>query len=190
MMDNFAIVNKLKEELTDGIKKQIDNVSTDINYHPDYKKSTRGEKSKQYELFDHRENLQSIIEGVALIAKNLIKDRKIDVPIDKLELTNAWSVNGQKGSYHLLHRHKNYKNNSSDPIEATGLSIVIYLAVPEKDIENPGQFYFILHNKNGVKPKQIMPEKGTIVIMPNNVWHGAEPQGEGLRQTLNLEYTW
>ena len=70
------------------------------------------------------------------------------------------------------------------------LSIVIYLAVPEKDIENPGQFYFILHNKNGVKPKQIMPEKGTIVIMPNNVWHGAEPQGEGLRQTLNLEYTW
>ena len=190
MMDNFAIVNKLKEELTDGIKKQIDNLTSNINYYSDYKKSTRGENSKQYDLYDHRSNLESIIDGTAMMVKKLLKDRKIDVPLDNLKFFNAWSVYGQKGSYHLLHRHKNHKNNSNDPIKATGLSIVIYLAVPEKDIENPGQFYFILHDKNGVKPHQITPEKGTIIIVPNNVWHGAEPQGEGLRQTLNLEYTW
>ena len=133
-------------------------------------RSSRGEKSIQYNLFNYIENFK---EAINLVVDNLSKNKKY-------KLLSAWTVIGEEDSYHLVHKHNGYKNH---------IATVLYLKVPKKQFHKSGDFYYFFKDKNGnIKKETISPEVGSLIVMPINTYHGAYPQGEGIRQTLNLDF--
>tara|TARA_R100001463_G_scaffold21796_1_gene52365 strand:+ start:52 stop:528 length:477 start_codon:yes stop_codon:yes gene_type:complete len=122
--------------------------------------STKGKNSKQFFLDDFSK-LEKISNDIQFFLNK------------KLKLIRAWTVYGRKGSYHTIHRH----NEKHYPHLAT----VIYLKVPKKE---PGDFTYILNEGYDF----ITPKEGDIFIFPIHIIHGTYPQGEGLRQTLNLDF--
>lgn len=92
----------------------------------------------------------------------------------KLELKNAWTVYGQEGTYHQIHRH----SESSD-------FICTVLFLDTSGVSSPnGDFYAVLNND----VYQYSPTKGDILIFSSDVCHGTYPQVKGLRHTLNLDF--
>ena len=87
-----------------------------------------------------------------------------------------WSVYGRENGYHTFHVH----NNKKLPHIAT----VTYLDTPKPDEQRGGEFYGLLDNKYF----EIKPEIGTFIVVSINVFHGAYPQGKGLRRTINLDF--
>jgi hypothetical protein len=164
----FHQVN-LNSFLIDEYKKIIKIAISDTN--PDLSDIKSTQHGFQYNLFN-KKNLE-IINPIILNVSNQICST---LNIFNLNISSAWTVLGEKGTYHTLHRH-----NLNDDI-----STVLYLEVPNiKFPDADGCFYFF----NGEEVQEIIPKKGDLLIFPATLFHGSYPQGEGLRQTLNLDFS-
>jgi len=170
---DWLIIKNLKiPKLEKEINKHILNLrKIDVS-----ERSTRGNQSKQYNLFEFLKN-----KNIKSIKKTIINsfNQRFNNKIN-LNLLNAWTVLGQKGSYHILHRH-----NSCENIH---IASVLYLNVPKKSSNEEGCFYFCFRQKNEIVPYYHKPKKGDLLIFPIWLWHGSYPQNKGLRQTLNLDF--
>jgi len=120
----------------------------------------------QYLLF---EQIAGLTEVVQLIQAKILKYLHL-----KTTVASAWTVLGEKGGYHVCHKH-----NDTDDI-----STVLYLAVPEETNNKQGAIYFFAENNLNVH----IPKVGELLIFPVTMHHGTYPQGEGLRQTLNIDF--
>ena len=98
---------------------------------------------------------------------------------NNIEVKSVWTVYGQKGMYHRLHNHK-----SHDTYHQADYACLIYLNLPQ-DISENGLFFYINENQEEIS---IVPNIHEALIFPYHVYHGTYPQGEGLRQTLNIEF--
>ena len=114
--------------------------------------------------------IDTVIETVKdIVVHSLILDRT------KLHLASAWTVYGEKGAYHTMHRH-----NDNDDI-----CTVIYLDVePEPVPHKHGTFIYWYENKLHL----FGPEIGDVLIFPAKTWHGTYPQTADKRHTLNLDF--
>jgi hypothetical protein len=137
-------------------------------------KSTRGFLSQQYDLFDNKEKFNVVVEEI----KNQLK--KINKDMD-YNLVAAWTVIGKENSYHTVHRHNEANLNH--------IATVLYLNVPESNMHQSGDFYYLVNdNNNNISCETITPKKGTLIIMPIDLLHGSYPQSKGTRQTLNMDF--
>jgi hypothetical protein len=170
--DDWLIVDFLNETLN------IKNIVSDVIKNKDpislNNKSTVGEESKQY-------NLDNILNQEIV---NIIKDRvifnlkKIDIEVS-LSLKSAWTVLGNKNSYHVLHKHNKKINH---------ISTILYLAAPDFSEKEKGNFYCVLKEKDEIEYYSHSPKIGDMLIFPVWLWHGTYPQENGLRQSLNLDF--
>ena len=140
-------------------------------------RSTKGEKSIQYNFYGDKTKLASYFINY------IKKIENINHVVNANDVTGAWIVEGKKGSYHRLHNHS---LNKKDSEYSNGLSCVLYLDVPD---DEQSEFYFLLHKGNNIECKSIQPDKGDLIIMPKSVFHGVYPQtSDGLRRTLNIDF--
>ena len=102
----------------------------------------------------------------------------------KLHACSAWTVSGEEGSFHTIHEH--------GPMN---ICSVTYLQVPKNQIPPYGQIFFVLdaspYNPLSTPSSRILhltPQEGMIVIFPSWILHGVYPQGQGTRQTLNIDF--
>lgn len=138
-------------------------------------KSTQGINSSQIELIDIDQLSKLFLEAM----KNLIKT-------DNLKPTSCWSVSGEEGSYHRIHKH--IPPNGEDAEKTNRISTVLYLDVPSKTKIADGDFYFVVKEKNEINSYSIEPQVGDFLVMSANVLHGTYPQSKGLRRTLNMDF--
>ena len=168
------------------IKDTINNAIKDLNKEDLENLSTRGKYSKQYvlkDLFLNEENFKFILENCNKVITEEFKKRNGTEPL--ISLNNAWTVLGDKHSFHTMHKHKNTPQNI--------ISTVIYLTVPPKDVNDPelvdmGNFYYILNKHNRLLYYSHYPKASDFFIFPSWIWHGSYPQVKGTRQTLNLDF--
>jgi hypothetical protein len=138
-------------------------------------KSTQGINSFQIELTNIDE-----------LSKLFLKAMKGVIEINNLKPTSCWSVSGDEGSYHRIHRHLPFKGEN---VEKTNrISTVLYLDVPSKTKIADGDFYFVIKENNEIKSYSIEPKVGDFIVMSANVFHGTYPQSKGLRRTLNMDF--
>lgn len=165
-LDNLPISN-IKEVVNNIVK----NLSTsEIEENDLHLKSVsiKGVDKKQINLLDYKDKLSEVIKAVAdKVKKNFNLDYE-------LELDNCWTVISNEGSYHELHQHNEQSNNK--------FSTNLYLELP-KD-ENVGDYYFVEDNKT----YKVKPEIGMLLMVPIHLLHGTYPQGNGVRQTLNIDF--
>lgn len=179
-MKDWIIENKVE---LGTIKAAIDNITSKKLPIDIAGLSAKGTNSKQYNLNDNKEDLGKVLEYLIYCVKNLIDNnltdhRKKGLGINELIPHNIWTVYGDEGSYHTLHNH-----HINEDIK---LSMVLYLSIPEED----GMFYCVgRDNKCKNLIRHIIPQVGTILIFPSNLLHGAYPQGKGLRQTFNIDFS-
>lgn len=121
-----------------------------------------------------------------VIQKYLVHYGKFPFDWYKLSMRSAWTVTGNKGSYHTPHEHgRDY------------ISSVIYTEVPNKEpTPDNGGIYFVLHADTysqiyHPEPRlaSFIPEEGMILIFPSWIIHGTLPQGDGIRTTVNFDLT-
>ena len=140
--------------------------------------STKGYKSQQFTL---RYNFKDITE---ITSKVITELKKFDVLQNK-ELTPlmAWTVYGEHGGYHKVHNHVGEEGKLNH------ITAILYLNTPEKiGVEMKGEFYYFLLDKDKIKYHELQPEKGMMIVTPTSTFHGAYPQPEGLRHTLNFDF--
>lgn len=168
-----------KFETTDKFKTVVDKLvnNTDpINF---LTKSTRGEKSRQYDLlkfFNLEENFTCMVNQVKQKTFECLKNNFTDNKIKNLKVINCWVVYGEKGSYHIVHRHNNPN--------VQHIATVTYLKIPVLKKDREGNFFYIFNDE----VYEFSPVESQIVIMPIWLLHGTYPQPEGLRQTLNIDF--
>jgi len=149
----------IDDELTDQIKLLIDNLISSCSSPSWYKSTVNG---KDYVLMQKEKELSFIVS----IYENILNL--------KLKLQNAWTIYGEEGTYHTIHRHSQ---------ESKYICTVLFLDTSGVSTPN-GDFYAVVHNQ----PYQYSPKKGDLLIFSSDVCHGTYPQSKGLRQTLNLDF--
>ena len=159
-------INKIKILLDDTIR-----TLKPINLR-DEKRSTKGKGSIQY-MLDVDKN-KKIIDIISKHTKKILEN--FNYKNLTLKPLSMWSVYGQENGYHTFHAHNNK--------ELPHLATVTYLDTAEPDEQRGGEFYGLLDNKYF----EIKPEVGTFIVLGINVFHGAYPQGKGLRRTINLDF--
>jgi hypothetical protein len=171
--EDWLLINVLNiDEIENKVKEMI-KIEKPISLD---EKSTKGEKSKQYMLYDYFKDNEVLNNIKEEILKNL---NYINIR-GELILKSAWTVFGYKGSYHTVHRHNNKINH---------ISTVFYLNVPKTMQKSQnGNFYCFLNKENNIEYFSYRPKKGDLIIMPVWILHGVYPQEKGLRQTLNLDF--
>jgi len=144
------------------------------------KKSTEGSKSKQYDLFEIFKNDPTLYYIIEELKKHIVEYliSRINYKYD-LNFISAWTVIGKRGSYHTVHKH-----NDKIPHIAT----VLYLDTPKNRVNYEGVFYFFINSNNNIKYYEIIPKTNDFIIMPIWIHHGVYPQGNGNRQTLNVDF--
>ena len=171
-MNDWLIIDKIEIEL---IKKFVITNINKSNKIDLKSKSTVGKKSKQYNLLNKVKNT-SLEEKIKTKIKKLLKIS------DGLEILNAWTVIGEKGSYHKLHNH--FSN-----LDKNIICSVIYLETPEKkDNENVNFYCAYMDKYKQVQYFSHKPEVGDIIVFPSWLLHGVYPQDKGLRQSLNIDF--
>ncbi len=120
------------------------------------------------------------------VSKSLVHHGLLPSQWNGITANRAWTVIGEEGSYHTIHDHG-----------PNSVCSVTYIEVPEqnKNDDKAGQIYFVLqsdpyHPLAPVKHKvlHVAPKPGMIVIFPSWILHGVYPQGQGIRQTLNVDF--
>jgi hypothetical protein len=166
----------VKTNNADHIKTKIDSVikSNNIKSSVEYK-STKGENSYQFDLFQYTDQFQDVIDSIKNVTMHSLNKFNNDRLTD-LSIVSSWSVYGDRGSYHTIHRHNDITHNH--------VCTVLYLSTSEYDTNNPGSFFAIVNND--VVTHQ--PSVGDLLIFPVNLLHGTYPQGNGLRQTLSNDF--
>ena len=177
---DWLIINNID---ISSIKKEINSIIK--NLIPESLKgvTTHGENSKQYDLTNH-------IKSSLIV--NKIENKIIECLFNKfkykfnLSLISSWTVLGQEHGYHTLHKH-NY-----DKDKPLHVASVIYLDVPKtlekEDLKETNNFYCLFNNNNDIKYYSHNPKIGDLMVFPVWLWHGAYPQGKGMRQTLNMDF--
>jgi|TARA_R100000081_G_C4752883_1_gene135397 hypothetical protein len=155
----YLLERFISEEETDKIKTLVNSIAPDCPW-PNWYSSTV--KGTDYHLMDKSDELCDIIPMYEAIMER------------KLRLRNAWTVYGQEGSYHLIHRHH---------FSADFICTVLFLDTSGISTPN-GDFYAVLNND----VYQYSPQKGDLLIFSSDVCHGTYPQVKGLRHTLNLDF--
>jgi len=155
----YLIEKYISDKLTDNIKSIVDEL-TKTCAEPSWKKSTV--KGKDFVLIEKKKELRSIVE----IYERLLSKQ--------LDLHNAWTVYGEEGTYHTLHRHS---------IVPDFICTVLFLETQGVSAPN-GDFYAVLNNEG----YQFTPRKGDILFFSSDVFHGTYPQVKGLRHTLNMDF--
>ena len=154
-------------DLTDNYKKIIDDIIVhDIPIDITYKSTQYG---IQYELFREK-----YFEQLNPITSKIKEKIYSELRVKNLKLCSAWTVLGKRGTYHTCHRH----NTNTD------ISSVLYLESPDSNFPS-GAFYFFADEK----VYDFQPKKGDLIIFPVTMFHGSYPQGDGLRQTLNMDFS-
>lgn len=162
--------------------------------------STTGKNAEQYWLVDKKSSFfisdskfYKFEEEYKSQILNRIKaadlfDEKRKENID-LEHINAWSVIGEENSYHTMHCHNDGLFD--------GISTLVYLEVPETNVEDEPENNLFLATHVGPKNPfyyentpslNINPEVGKLLIFPDWILHGTYPQTKGIRQTFNSDY--
>ena len=183
---DWILVEKINMDDVLFLKKSVSTLVRNFNIEScKHNKSTKGENAKQYDLFnylhDPRYGIQLLNKIKFEIQKSLVRENKMDTH-KQLNLKSAWTVLGYENSFHTIHRHNQRACNH--------IATIIYLSVPEVvDSIRSGAFYAILQDSDKENFNFIhFPKVGDILIFPNWVYHGTEPQAIGLRQTLNLDF--
>ena len=195
--NNWLIEDKLDNELLNDIKNFFDK-NLEFLYSDKEGYSTTGKNAEQYwieklgkkpfyyknkEYEDIERRFRKGIHG-RLKSASLLKSDDI-----QLRQSTAWTVIGKEGSYHTIHTH-------SDGIIG-GVSVVLYLNVPESEDENKSNSIFlVLHtdpSSDFLRSScdniiHVKPEVGKVLIFPYNIPHGTYPQTKGIRQTFNVDY--
>ena len=186
----FSKINNILD-VKEQVNKTITNLKkVDVKY-----KSTKGDLSEQYDLFDsflYDKNFLFILDKIKPFVINSVTEKKFIENIKDLKLINAWTVLGYKNSWHEIHNHceYGYQENPLKKLKKNQISVVLYINVDKKSVKenNKGSFYFIINNNNDLEYYTIKPETGKIIVFPVWLFHGTYPQGNGLRQTLNLDF--
>lgn len=197
--DFWIIEDYLDVNLVEKIKLIIqDNLNNLYKNKEGY--STTGKNSEQYWLIRQEDNLyvnDSRFYDFKKEYKNQVLNRikaadlfdekkKEDIDLNN---NNAWSVIGEENSYHTIHCHN---EGSFD-----GISTLVYLEVPETNVEDEPENNLFLATHVGPKNPyyyenapylNINPEVGKLLIFPDWVLHGTYPQTKGIRQTFNIGY--
>lgn len=198
--DNWLIEDQLDEKLVSKIDALVNaNLDNFLKSKKNY--SIFGENAEQYWLtkIDSKfffkdqsfEDVKKLFKDEVLSRLKVSNILSKDVE-EKINLTdtNTWTVLGEKNSYHVAHNHS--------PVLSFGISTVLYLKVPETNIEEePDNNLFLILNSdlqnryynNSGNIVNINPEIGKLVIFPSWLIHGTYPQTEGTRQTFNQEYS-
>ena len=163
------IMALFKIENVDEYKTLIGNLIVEENLE-DISKEYTTKYGVQYNLY-HSERAREALTPLTNVIIEKIK--QVSNQIKKVELIASWTCIGKKGTYHTAHKH-----NTNDDLVA-----VLYLACPEATYPD-GAIYFIENNE----VYRHMPETGDLLIFPATTIHGTYPQGEGLRQTLNMDF--
>lgn len=155
----YLLERFISEEETNNIKTLIDNISKECPW-PNWYTSTV--KGNDFHLMEKKNELCGIINIYETVLEK------------KLEIQNAWTVYGQEGSFHQIHRH-----------HANPSFICTVLFLETQGVSTPnGDFYAVLNNE----VYQYSPCKGDMLIFSSDVCHGTYPQVKGLRQTLNIDF--
>lgn len=162
---NFSLDCDIKETVENLVKQS--EIYTDVI-------STTGKNSEQYFLDTYQSNVQ-LKEFLEKLKSKLVEFDLLKIN-RRIEILGCWTIYGYKGTFHKLHRHNN-------DFESVDMSLVYYMDVPEYDKYNPGTFYAIVNNE----PYEYQPNKNDVLLFPVSVLHGTYPQGEGLRQSLNMD---
>jgi hypothetical protein len=168
LIENMKI-EKIKNQIKQKIKKQI---PIDLK-----EKSTKGIKSKQYELFNNF--LLKDNSNIVKYVKDSIKN-SINKNFNKnytLKLISAWTILGKENGYHTMHKHNDKEKNH--------ISSILYLNVPKKF---SGNFYCVFKKNDEINYFDHVPKNGQLIIFPVWIFHGTYPQGKGSRHTLNLDF--
>lgn len=194
---NWVIEDQLDEKIVEKINNLIDkNLDNLLKDKEGY--STTGKNAEQYWLIKNKEFYlkNEIFENIKneyklqilnRLKKSNLLDDKIQNSID-IKNSSCWTVIAEKGSYHTPHNHNGI---------GYGISTVLYLKVPETNIEDEpdNNLYMIMNSGRDSQfyynlPNLIMinPTVGKLLIFPHWIIHGTLPQSEGIRQTFNLEY--
>ena len=172
-MEDWFIIDRL------DVKKITRFVNKNIGYKLslDYK-STVGKRSAQYDMFKQVKDtfVEDHIKTKIHEALN-----KMNITAN-LEMTSAWTVIGNKGSYHKLHKH-------CVDIETNKICSVTYLKTPKKNIGENGNFYCAYRKLGQIEYFTYKPRVGDIIIFPVWLLHGVYPQDEGTRQSLNIDFS-
>jgi hypothetical protein len=158
-----------------NLRKKVNKLCTKKNIIDITQRSTRGKKSKQYNLYNQKEKLIDISNEIIKIFKEKITANAT------YNLISSWTVIGKENSWHSCHKHNTKINH---------LATVLYLDVPKKiNTHQSGDFfYFLLKENNILEYNNIIPKLGDLIIMPIHIFHGAYPQSKGTRQTLNMDF--
>jgi len=197
--DSWVIEDYFDCSLVEEIKTIIqDNLNTLYKNKEGY--STTGKNSEQYWLIHQKDNFfvndSRFYEFEKEYKKQILNrikaadlfDEKKKEDID-LNHINAWSVIGEENSYHTMHCHN---EGNFD-----GISTLVYLEVPETNVEDEPENDLFLATHVGPKNPyyyentptlDINPEVGKLLIFPDWVLHGTYPQTKGIRQTFNIDY--
>jgi hypothetical protein len=195
---NWVIEDQLNEKLVEKINNLIDeNLNGLLKLKEGY--STTGKNVEQYwfkknnDFYFKNKNFEDIkIDYKSQILNRLKKSNILNEEMYKkidLENKDCWSVIGEENSYHTPHSHN---GNGYE------VSTLVYLKVPETNIENESENNLFLlmdaNTKNNFynnKPSTIIinPIVGKLLIFPDWIIHGTCPQSKGIRQTFNMQYT-
>ena len=160
--------------------------------------STTGKNAKQYWLRD--KNLDLHVKDVSFkkfekkfteqILKRILSAGFIDPENKSCDLIPGctWTVIGEENSYHTMHIHGG---------DFDGITIVLYLEVPDSNIEgHPDNNIFMCSRVGQRNPcynydtpiLTMNPEVGKLLIFPCWVPHGTYPQTKGIGQTFNVDF--
>lgn len=158
----MILVSKLDLEQVKFIKNKIDKLTEIIEQNTKQQIPFFKGNKKEYHLIKHKDYLNDVLD--------IIKSK---INKDNLECFNTWVCYGTENCYHELHIHNEPNKNK--------LATILYLDVPNND---GGEFYYVENNKT----TKVKPEIGTFIIFPIHLLHGSYPQGEGIRQTFNMDF--
>lgn len=124
-------------------------------------------KFQHYESFetDRKHNSNSYLEEFATIFQTELDCFRSELALDKIYLTDVWSVRYATGQFHAPHTHSSF-----------GYSGVLYLDYVEN--EHTGTYFInsitdpITDLTNGFSPNV---REGDIVIAPSNILHFTYP---------------
>ena len=175
-MNDFIINGNINDTFgSDDIQKIINDIVSENNILTEDLDplSTRGDGSKQYSLTKYENQMSSIVEKIGSIVEQQLESRNIIPKDTKFKCVNIWTVLGCENGFHKIHRHR-----------PGTISVTIYLSIANSDFHKSGSFYAII---NGQTIEHI-PKCGDCLIFNDSVLHGSYPQGDGLRQTLNMTF--
>lgn len=163
----------LDDNTIQQIKDEVDNAVVKSNYYVDDKVSDISTtKGKQYHLND-----AGAIEYIPTALCKLNEIIYHALPVSNCVLKSAWTVYGEKGAFHTVHRH----NDLAD------ICTLVYLDVEKEELPHKhGAFFYFLDGEC----KTHHPMTGDVLIFPATMWHGTYPQSTDSRHTLNMDFSY